>query len=105
MVSAENERRNIEVVTAICDLVDEFLGDNVGTRRSLVQFVTDRPGHDLRYAIDPTQLKTRLGWRPARDFESGLRETVRWYATNKEWWQRIRSGVYRGDRLGLGGNQ
>jgi dTDP-glucose 4,6-dehydratase len=102
VVSAENERRNLEVATAICDLVDEFLGETIGTRRSLLQFVTDRPGHDHRYAIDPARLKSRLGWRPSRDFESGLRDTVHWYATNRDWWQRIRSGVYRGNRLGLG---
>jgi dTDP-glucose 4,6-dehydratase len=105
VVSAECERRNIDVAHAICDLVDEYTGQKVGTRRRLIEFVTDRPGHDFRYAIDPSRLKTRLGWRPSRDFKSALRETVSWYAANKEWWQRIRSGVYRGDRLGLGGNQ
>ena len=102
-VGAENERRNIDVAMKICDFVDEHSGDAVGTRRSLIQFTTDRPGHDLRYAIDPAHLRHDLGWRPTRDFDAALRETVRWYAENREWWQRIRSGVYRGDRLGLGG--
>ena len=105
VVSAENERRNIDVATRICDFVDELRGDKVGSRRELIQFTADRPGHDLRYAIDPTRLKNELGWRPSIEFDAALRETVRWYAEHESWWQRIRSGVYRGDRLGLGAKQ
>jgi dTDP-glucose 4,6-dehydratase len=65
--------------------------------------VPDRPGHDLRYAIDATKLRDELGWQPAERFESGLRTTVRWYLDHPEWWGRLRAGVYGGERLGLGG--
>jgi dTDP-glucose 4,6-dehydratase len=63
--------------------------------------VTDRPGHDLRYAIDASKIERDLGWRPAETFESGLRKTVEWYLENREWWERVRSGIYRGERLGV----
>jgi dTDP-glucose 4,6-dehydratase len=63
--------------------------------------VTDRPGHDLRYAIDARKIERDLGWRPAETFESGLRKTVRWYLDNRAWWERVRTGVYRGERLGV----
>ena len=69
--------------------------------RALITFVADRPGHDLRYGIDPTRISTELGWRPRETFETGLRKTVEWYLANRTWWQRIRSGVYRGERLGV----
>lgn len=105
VVSAGNERRNIDVVNSICDRVDELLAQEPGSRRRLIQFVTDRPGHDVRYAIDASHLRAELGWRPTTDFDSALRDTVRWYAEHEAWWKRIRSGVYRGDRLGLGGSQ
>ncbi|NUQ10870.1 MAG: dTDP-glucose 4,6-dehydratase [Gemmatimonadaceae bacterium] len=102
-VSGENERRNIDVVQAICDLVDEMRPDPaIPSRRALIRFVADRPGHDLRYAIDAGKVRFELGWRPSRTFEDGLRETVRWYLENRRWWERVRSGVYRGERLGLG---
>jgi dTDP-glucose 4,6-dehydratase len=94
------ERRNLEVVEAICDLVDE-LAPRPGSRRELIRFVVDRPGHDLRYAIDASKIERELGWRPARDFASGLRETVRWYLENESWWRGVRSGAYRGERLGV----
>jgi len=95
------ERTNIEIVRTICDLVDEMLPDaKIGRRADLIQFVADRPGHDLRYAIDATKLQRALGWQPRESLESGLRKTVRWYLDNPQWWQRIRSGVYRGERLG-----
>ena len=104
LVSGNNERRNIDVVTAICDLVDELRPAANGTsHRALIEFVTDRPGHDLRYAIDAAKLRHDLGWQPAEGFESGLRKTVQWYLENRAWWERVRTGVYRGDRLGLGG--
>ena len=100
-VGGWNERRNIDVVEAICDLVDEMAPSKaIGARRKLITFVTDRPGHDGRYAIDASKIKRELGWEPRETFESGLRKTVRWYLDNPAWWGRIRSGVYRGERLG-----
>jgi dTDP-glucose 4,6-dehydratase len=103
-ISGENEHRNLDVVHAICDLVDGHSSDSRSEgSRSLVEFVEDRPGHDLRYAIDASRIRCELGWRPAQSFESGLELTVKWYLDNPTWWQRVRSGVYRGDRLGLGG--
>ena len=100
-VGGWNERRNIDVVEAICDLVDEMApSTTAGARRRLITFVTDRPGHDGRYAIDAGKIKRELGWEPRETFESGLRKTVRWYLNNRAWWGRIRSGVYRGERLG-----
>ena len=69
--------------------------------RDLISFVTDRPGHDLRYAIDASKIRDELGWRPRESFETGLAKTVRWYLDNKPWWQRILSGSYRTERLGL----
>ncbi|MEP7087435.1 MAG: GDP-mannose 4,6-dehydratase, partial [Gemmatimonadota bacterium] len=68
----------------------------------LITFVPDRPGHDLRYAIDSGKITRELGWAPRETFESGLRATVRWYLEQREWWERVRSGAYRGERLGLG---
>ena len=96
------ERRNIDVVEAICDLVDELApAKRSGSRRELITFVADRPGHDLRYAIDPTKIEERLNWRPRHRFEDGLRKTVQWYLDNQGWWREIRSGGYRGERLGM----
>ncbi|GGC53950.1 dTDP-glucose 4,6-dehydratase [Chelatococcus reniformis] len=97
-----NERRNIDVVTAICALLDELAPDRSNESRSrLITYVTDRPGHDLRYAIDAAKIERELGWRPAETFETGLRKTVRWYLDNRTWWERVRSGTYRGERLGI----
>ncbi len=100
-IGGVNERRNIDVVHAICDLVDELAPNaEIGPRRSLISFVTDRPGHDLRYAIDCGKIARELDWRPRETFESGLRKTVQWYLDNRQWWGDIRSGRYRGERLG-----
>lgn len=96
------ERRNLEVVEAVCDLLDDFVPQrNAPSRRELITFVPDRPGHDLRYAIDAGRMRQDFGWQPRHDFETGLRKTVRWYLDNRHWWEAIRSGVYRGERLGL----
>jgi len=94
------ERRNIDVVRGICDLLD---GIRPGQRpyADLITFVADRPGHDLRYAIDSSKIRQELGWAPRESFESGLAHTVRWYLDNRKWWERIISGTYRTERLGL----
>ena len=97
-----NERSNIDVVRAICALMDEMAPNGaIGPREGLITYVTDRPGHDLRYAIDASKIERELGWRPAETFETGLRKTLAWYLDNQAWWQRVRSGVYRGERLGV----
>ena len=102
-VSGREERRNIDVVRQICALVDELApSPECPTRESLITFVADRPGHDLRYAVDSSKLQRELGWTPRESFASGLRKTVAWYLTNRAWWERVRSGSYRGERLGLG---
>ncbi|MGM4961882.1 dTDP-glucose 4,6-dehydratase [Tardiphaga sp. 1201_B9_N1_1] len=101
-IGGHNEHTNISVVRAICALLDELAPDaSIGPREMLITFVTDRPGHDARYAIDAAKIAKELGWRPWHSFESGLRETVQWYLDNKTWWERVRSGVYRGERLGV----
>lgn len=101
-IGGNNEWRNIDVVEAICDIVDEIRPDPwVPKRRSLIHFVEDRPGHDLRYAVDASKIQGELGWRPRESFESGLRTTVEWYVENRRWWERVRSGAYRGERLGM----
>jgi dTDP-glucose 4,6-dehydratase len=101
-IGGRNERKNIDVVRGICTLVDEMAPNQaIGRRESLITFVADRPGHDLRYAIDAGKIERELGWRPAETFESGLRKTVRWYLDHRGWWERVRSGVYRGERLGV----
>src|SRR5262249_23740246 len=102
LLGARSERRNIDVVRAICATLDRLLPDRDGRYDRLIQFVADRPGHDHRYAIDCAKAETELGWRPRASFEANLEATVRWYLDNKPWWQRIHSGAYRGERLGLG---
>jgi dTDP-glucose 4,6-dehydratase len=100
LVGGRNEKTNLEVVQAICALVDEF-DPNSRSRRDLISFVADRPGHDMRYAIDPQKIERELGWVPLETFETGIRKTVQWYMHNRTWWERIQSGVYRGERLGV----
>lgn len=100
-VGGHNEKTNLEVVQAICTILDEIAPDErIGPRQNLIAFVRDRPGHDQRYAIDPTKIGRDLGWVPQETFETGLAKTVRWYLDHRPWWERIRSGVYRGERLG-----
>ena len=103
-IGGHNERRNIDVVHTLCDLLAELTEvrpAGVGHFRDLITFVTDRPGHDLRYAIDAGKIERELGWTPAESFESGLRKTVQWYLANRAWCRRIQDGSYRGERLGL----
>ena len=103
-VGGNSERRNIDVVRGICALLDEMLPESPHRPHDrLIEFVTDRPGHDARYAIDAGKIARELGWAPRHDFEAGLRQTVRWYLDNRGWWERVMSGAYRGERLGLAG--
>lgn len=90
-----NEKRNLEIVEAVCDIVDELAGRSGSPRRSLITFVKDRPGHDRRYAMDASKIGRELGWRPRETFESGIRKTVRWYLENEEWVRAVTSGSYR----------
>lgn len=99
-VGGRNERTNLEVVLAICDTLDRLRPLSY-SRRRLISFVPDRPGHDHRYAIDPTKLESELGWRATEDFTSGLARTVAWYLGNRDWWEPLRKRVYGGERLGL----
>ena len=101
-IGGHNEKTNLEVVHAICDLVDEFVPRSDGSsRRDLVSFVTDRPGHDQRYAIDASRIDDELGWRPDHDFNAGLRTTVEWYLANQAWCDEVTADRYAGERLGL----
>jgi len=99
-VGGRNEKTNLEVVYAICDALDQLRPTRT-SRRSLVSFVADRPGHDHRYAIDATKLERELGWRAQENFTSGLQKTITWYLDNREWWEPLRRSVYGGERLGL----
>ena len=109
-VGGHNERTNLEVVKTVCAILDEArprsgIGALSGARpryEDLIEFVSDRPGHDMRYAIDPSKLMSELGWRPEENFESGIRKTVRWYLDNEWWWRPIHEKRYAGQRLGRG---
>ena len=100
-VGGREERTNLQVVEAICDALDAKVPlDSGRPRRELIAFVTDRPGHDRRYAIDAFKIERDLGWKAGESFESGLSKTVDWYLDNRWWWEPIRSGSYAGERLG-----
>ncbi|WP_353314099.1 dTDP-glucose 4,6-dehydratase [Candidatus Albibeggiatoa sp. nov. NOAA] len=102
-IGGHNEKQNIEVVHTLCDILDELCPTSTHKpHKQLLTFVTDRPGHDLRYAIDADKIDNELGWKPQETFETGLRKTVEWYLNNRQWWLRVRDGSYRGERLGLG---
>jgi dTDP-glucose 4,6-dehydratase len=101
-IGGNNEKTNLEVVHTLCTLLDELLPHSAhAPHRNLITYVKDRPGHDLRYAIDASKINTQLGWSPKETFETGLRKTVQWYLAHQEWTQRVMDGSYRGERLGL----
>ncbi|MAZ79685.1 MAG: dTDP-glucose 4,6-dehydratase [Gammaproteobacteria bacterium] len=101
-IGGHNEKTNLEVVIAICELLEELAPDKppgVNNYRDLITFVKDRPGHDERYAINASKIENDLGWVPEETFETGLRKTVQWYLDNSNWWERVLSGAYRHERL------
>lgn len=103
-VGGHNEKRNIEVVQTICDLLEELAPAKpagLAQYRDLITYVQDRPGHDMRYAIDASKIQQELGWAPQETFESGIRKTVQWYLDNREWCQHVQDGSYQRERLGL----
>lgn len=99
-IGGHNEKKNLDVVYEICDLLDEIAPKAV-SYRDQITYVTDRPGHDRRYAIDAGKISRELGWKPQETFESGIRKTVLWYMNNQTWWLRVMDGSYAGERLGL----
>lgn len=102
-IGGHNEKQNIEVVKTICNILDDIRPDeNIKDRTSLIKHVTDRPGHDKRYAIDASKIEKELGWKPSESFETGLRKTVEWYLENETWWTNILNGSYKLERIGLG---
>jgi dTDP-glucose 4,6-dehydratase len=102
LVGSRSERTNRQVVDAVCAAFDQMRPDHA-PHHQLISFVADRPGHDRRYAIDPSKVERETGWRPMMDFESALTDTVAWYLANESWWRPIQDGVYQGQRLGLAG--
>ena len=112
-IGGNNERSNLELVTMLCSILDELRPTaknellteretKIENYKQLITFVADRPGHDLRYAINAKKIEAELGWKPTEDFHSGFRKTVQWYLDNETWWQRILSGEYKLERLGHG---
>ncbi|TRN21555.1 MULTISPECIES: dTDP-glucose 4,6-dehydratase [Vibrio] len=104
-IGGHNEKANIEVVSTICELLEELVPnkpDGVNLYKDLITYVKDRPGHDVRYAIDAAKIERELGWKPQETFESGIRKTVEWYLNNKTWWSRVLDGSYSMERLGTG---
>ncbi len=107
-IGGHNEKANIEVVKTICSLLEELVPNKpqgVAEYKDLITYVTDRPGHDVRYAIDASKIAHELGWKPAETFESGIRKTVEWYLVNQKWWSRVLDGSYSFERLGTGTNK
>jgi dTDP-glucose 4,6-dehydratase len=99
-VGGRSEMKNLDVVLAVCDLLDQRV-PAATPRRDLIRFVTDRPGHDHRYAIDPSKIERELGWRAQESFATGIARTVDWYLANDWWWRPLREQRYAGERLGL----
>lgn len=102
-IGARQPRTNLQVVRTICATLDELRPDAAGPRERLIRFVTDRPGHDFRYEIDPTHAETALGWKARHGFEDGIRRTVQWYLDHRSWWEEIRACRHAGQRLGTKG--
>jgi dTDP-glucose 4,6-dehydratase len=100
-IAGGEERANLDIVRSICALLDDALPNSAHRpHEKLIEFVADRPGHDLRYAVDDSKIRREFGWKPKESLATGLRKTVRWYLDNRSWWEPIRGGVYRGERLG-----
>jgi dTDP-glucose 4,6-dehydratase len=99
-IGGHNEKQNIEVVKTICNILDELVPKSTQYEKQIT-YVTDRPGHDMRYAIDATKIQKELGWTPKETFESGIRKTVQWYLDNQQWCQHVQDGSYRRERLGV----
>jgi dTDP-glucose 4,6-dehydratase len=100
-IAGGEARTNLDIVKTLCAILDDELPTSPHRpHETLIDFVADRPGHDLRYAVDDGKIRRELGWRPAESLASGLRRTVRWYLDNRAWWEPIRGGIYRGERLG-----
>ena len=102
-IGGHNEKMNIDVVNTICDLLEEFVPskpEGLNNYKDLITYVKDRPGHDVRYAIDASKIERELGWKPEETFETGMRKTVEWYLNNKAWWERVLSGDYKLGRIG-----
>ena len=101
-IGGNNEISNIDIVNTICSILDELKPRSGGkSYNNLITFVTDRPGHDFRYAIDATKIKNKLGWSPKETFASGIRKTIQWYLDNESWWRKIQDGTYNQERLGI----
>lgn len=108
-IGGHNEKQNIEVVNTLCELLEEFVPNNPFSKssnnpegfKSLITYVADRPGHDIRYAIDASKIEKELGWVPEETFETGMRKTVQWYLGNSEWAKRVQDGSYQRERLGV----
>jgi dTDP-glucose 4,6-dehydratase len=102
-IGGHNEKRNIDVVKTICTLLEELVPikpQGVNAYQDLITYVKDRPGHDVRYAIDASKIANELGWQPEETFETGMRKTVQWYLDNQDWWKRVLSGDYQLHRIG-----
>ena len=101
-IGGNNEIKNIDVIQIVCAVLDEILPrDNGLVYSELIHYVTDRPGHDFRYAIDATKIEKELGWSPMESFETGVRKTIQWYLDNRTWWKSIQDNTYRQERLGV----
>ncbi len=101
-IGGSNEKTNLDLVSTLCEILDELIPDSSHKpHSSLIKFVDDRPGHDRRYAIDAGKIKKALGWEPVDTLDTGLRKTVQWYINNPQWIERVMSGDYKGQRLGL----
>jgi dTDP-glucose 4,6-dehydratase len=108
-IGGHNEKQNIEVVNTICDLLEELVPENSHSIaggsdkgfKGLITYVKDRPGHDVRYAIDASKIERELGWKPEETFESGIRKTVEWYLVNSDWVTHVQDGSYQRERLGV----